>query len=442
MFTQSRWIECNHDLGALVSENGILYANLSYLSSIDGFGDALYCYLTPTGIQSPVFRVNPGDQLNIVLENNLPLDNSSSGMEVGSVATACGSRLANKASTNIHYHGTYTSPKCHQDAVVYTLIDAKDSFTYNLFFPQNHPPGLYAYHPHVHGVAEQAVLGGATGAIIVEGIENYQPAVAGLPEKILIIRDSPVVQDSSNDNAPGKDLSINYIPIRYPSYEPALLQIKPLERQFFRVLNAAADTAITLELQYDGTSMPLEIVAVDGVPLDNQTTSTQYQISIGPMGRAEFIITGPSLAVAKAQLLTLANDNGLLGAHEPERPLLELQANPKAEAPSYVIPEVLGNHSQSLNKVNDLLAQAPNTTRTLYFSESISWPFNSNDPVSFYITVDGHDPVTYDPNLPPAITTKIGSVEDWIIENRALETPCFFISISYTSYNWRAMVIQ
>ncbi len=53
-------------------------------------------------------------------------------------------------------------------------------------------PGLYWYHPHIHGISEPAVLGGASGAIIVEGLENVNPAVAGLPQKLLVIRDNLV----------------------------------------------------------------------------------------------------------------------------------------------------------------------------------------------------------------------------------------------------------
>jgi FtsP/CotA-like multicopper oxidase with cupredoxin domain len=51
------------------------------------------------------------------------------------------------------------------------------------------PPGLYWYHPHIHGIAEAAVLGGASGAIVVDGIQNIEPAVSGLRQRILMIRD-------------------------------------------------------------------------------------------------------------------------------------------------------------------------------------------------------------------------------------------------------------
>ena len=37
------------------------------------------------------------------------------------------------------------------------------------------------YHPHVHKVAEESVLGGASGMIIVDGLERVVPDLAGMP---------------------------------------------------------------------------------------------------------------------------------------------------------------------------------------------------------------------------------------------------------------------
>ncbi len=112
------------------------------------------------------------------------------------------------------------------------------------------------------------VLGGASGALIVEGIESANKQVAGLPERVLIIRDQdllnpnappaksePVIPkllldrdgDAANNGTgfgkPAKDLSINFVPVPYPDYPPAVIAIKPDERQLWRVLNAAAITS-------------------------------------------------------------------------------------------------------------------------------------------------------------------------------------------------------
>lgn len=62
-------------------------------------------------------------------------------------------------------------------------------FEYRLRVPENTPAGLYWYHPHPHGFTKAQVLGGASGALIVEGIEKANPLTAGRPERVLVIRD-------------------------------------------------------------------------------------------------------------------------------------------------------------------------------------------------------------------------------------------------------------
>jgi hypothetical protein len=68
---------------------------------------------------------------------------------------------------------------------------------------------------------EAAVQGGASGAIIVEGIENVQPLVSGLPERLLIIRDQSVAaEQTAGASAPSWDVSLNYVPVPYPNFTP------------------------------------------------------------------------------------------------------------------------------------------------------------------------------------------------------------------------------
>ena len=130
---------------------------------------------------------------------------------------------------------------------------------------------MYWYHPHIHGFSKAQVLGGASGALIIEGIERANKEVAGLPERVLIIRDQdllnpnappsksePVVPkmlidhdgDAANNGTgfgkPAKDLSINFVPVPYPDYPPAAIKMKPEERQLWRVLNASAITYLNL----------------------------------------------------------------------------------------------------------------------------------------------------------------------------------------------------
>ena len=91
--------------------------------------------------------------------------------------------------TNLHFHGLNVAPACHQDEVISTLVQPSESFDYSVQIPADEPTGLYWYHPHPHGFSSGQVLGGAAGALIVDGIENVSPIVAGLPQRLFVFRD-------------------------------------------------------------------------------------------------------------------------------------------------------------------------------------------------------------------------------------------------------------
>ena len=170
--------------------------------------------------------------------------------------------------TNIHFHGTNVAPVCGQDEVIHTLIAPGQSFDYKVQIPANEPPGLYWYHPHPHGFSEGQVQGGATGALIVEGLQNVDPALAGLTERTFVIRDQVLPASEANDpNIPAWDLSINFIPVTYPKYTPAVIQTNPGQQELWRVANTAADTILDLQYVVNGTPQAMQVVAIDGYPI-------------------------------------------------------------------------------------------------------------------------------------------------------------------------------
>jgi FtsP/CotA-like multicopper oxidase with cupredoxin domain len=415
----------------LFSRNGILQVDFTYDTAIDPNGHTLFCFTNSDGAQSPTLHVYPGDRLRITLTNNVPLAAASStaigampGMAVSAtVSSTCGSGTMTASSVNIHYHGTNTPPTCHQDDVIGTLINAGETFQYDVQFPSNEPPGLYWYHPHVHGMSEAAVQGGASGALIVEGIQNVNPVVAGLPQQVLIVRDNPVPgYPTPVGNVPVWDLSLNYVPVAYPDFTPAVIHMKPSERQFWRVLNASADTIIDLQLQYDEAPQRLDVVALDGVPTGSQDGTSrgksmvETRIVLAPGARAEFVVTGPSSSVKNARLMTLNVDTGPDGANHPTRPLATVQTDPNASEPFLKVPQV--SASPPAGRFAELDKERPTAQRKLYFLERRS---------DFYIAVDGQTPVLFNPDNPPAIVTTQGSVEDWVIENRSMENHEFHI---------------
>jgi FtsP/CotA-like multicopper oxidase with cupredoxin domain len=415
----------------LYSSHGVLRVKFDYFTSVDESGRTLFCFMTPSGQQSPTLHVRPGDELNVTVTNRVPAPPSGSPTEVVSnSADKCRDETETITSMNIHYHGTNTSPQCHGDEVIHTIINSGETFQYSLKFPKSEPPGLYWYHPHVHGLSEGAVLGGGSGAIVVEGIGAFVPKAAGLPERVLIVRDQNTIgfqtESASGGSVPGWDVSLNYVPTNYNaktnSYTPAIIEMAPNRKELWRVANSSADTVLDLQLRYDGVAQPLELIGLDGVPTGSQDGTrmgkpvSKTDILIPPAGRAEFIATGPGAYVKTASFLTLNVDTGPDGDNDPTRPLATIR---KVNHEPLLATE---GPDTAWDQLYEGLLRAPVTAkRKLYFSEVLSDPSNPASPTNFFITVDGATPALFDANNPPAITTTQGAVEEWTIENRAGE---------------------
>lgn len=472
----------------LRSQDGVLQVDLSIHNQKEPDGSVRYCYLTPDGTQSPTLRVKPGDLLILRFKNDLvDLAQGNPGGGHGhdqaspfagplcvskKRADPCTSGAMTPTSSNLHFHGLTVPPVCHQDDVLKTSIQPYDpTFEYRLRIPAGEPPGLYWYHPHIHGYSKVQVLGGASGALIIEGIERANPTVAGLPERVLIIRDQellnpnappsksePVVPkmlidrdgDSANNGTgfgkPAKDLSINFVPVPYPDYPPASITMKPGERQLWRVLNASAITYLNLAVLFRHAPQPLGIVAIDGVPINfNGSPAPPVEwvnhIGVPPGARVEFMVDGPPLGVP-ALLVTRAVDTGPGGENDPNRALATIVAADNAPEPSAKLPA----HPQPLPPparpwIGNV---APVRVRRLYFSEQLQ---NPNDPTSataFYLTVDGQKPAPFDPNSDvPNIVVKQGDVEDWIIENRSAELHDFHIhQLHFQLLDWSGIPVN
>jgi FtsP/CotA-like multicopper oxidase with cupredoxin domain len=463
----------------LRSSGGVLRVDLSIRSYPTANGSMRYCYLLADGSQSPTLRLHPGDMLDLHLINRLtaPPDVMSHVMhmdiELGhDHADACVSGVMSATSTNLHFHGLTVPAKCHEDEVLRTSIQPTDPpFEYKFRIPQGEPPGLYWYHPHIHGFSSQQVMGGASGALIIEGIERAVPQLAGLPERVVVIRDQdllypdappspsePVVPknlidrdgDAANNGTgfgkPAKDLSVNFVPVPYPNYPPATIRLKPGEPQLWRVLNASAITYLNLAVLFQRTPQQLGLVAIDGVPMNWRGGSTPAitsvdHIGVPPGARVEFVLRGPPQGVP-GLLVTRTVDTGQGGENDPNRALARLIADPAAAAPQSRLPtEVAPLSAPRLPWLGDT---QPVRTRRLYFSEKLENPQDPNSATTFYITVDGQVPSAFDPADPkPNIIVRQGDVEDWIIENRTTELHAFHIhQLHFALMDWNGVPVN
>jgi FtsP/CotA-like multicopper oxidase with cupredoxin domain len=263
---------------------------------------------------------------------------------------------------------------------------------------------------------------------------------------MLFDRDGDAANTGTGFGKPAKDLSINFVPVPYPDYPPAVIEMKPEEQQLWRVVNASGITYLNLEILLGHTPQPLGLVAMDGVPLNENGlprdfVDWQTHLGVPPGARVEFIVKGPPEG-ASGLLVTKTVDTGAGGENDPNRAIATITASKDAPEPR----SELAASPQPLpaSQMPWLGSVVPVRTRKLYFSEKLLDPNDPNSATEFYMTVEGQTPAQFDPKSAiPNIIAKQGTVEDWIIENRSSELHAFHIhQLHFTLLDYRGKPVN
>jgi len=365
---------------------------------------------------APTLRLPPGDQLKITYVNELPSQPHES-----CAIPPC------MDMTNLHFHGLTVSPDAPQDDVLSMMATPGQSLHYTVQIPKDHPPGLYWYHTHPHGESHRQVLDGMSGALVIEGIESYYPSVAGLPERILIVRGRSMNRDPQSADlqrrvalssyscggepeAPEEIFTVN------GSVRPQI-EIAPGERQFWRVVNASADRYLDLQLE----SQQFEIVAMDGMPIaqhdPHHATRMADHVLLPPAGRLEAIVTGPAPG-APRHLISRCVDTGPDGDPNPSMVLADIA--PRSAAGS--IPRLSKSSLPPDVKELDLAAEEKAPPRfTVTFTE---------DKNGFYINTE-----KFAPDAAPMVRARVGSFQHWRIVNASRELhPMHIHQVHFLAY--------
>jgi suppressor of ftsI len=365
---------------------------------------------------APTLRLSPGDQLKITYINDLPAKPPET-----CLAGPC------MDMTNLHFHGLTVSPDAPQDDVLDMMAMPGQSLHYTVQIPNDHPPGLYWYHTHPHGESYRQALDGMSGALVIQGIESYVPALAGLPERVLVVRGRSVEQDPHSGDlkrrvelnsylcggkldTPSEVMTVN------GSVRPEI-DIASGERQFWRLVNASADRYLDLQLQ----GQTLEIVAMDGMPIalhdPNHRTRIVDHILLPPAGRLEAIVTGPE-ADTPRHLVSRCVDTGPDGDPNPAMVLADIVPRPAA----FSTPKVLESSPKPDLKTLDLAAEEKAPPRFIVtFTE---------DKKGFYINEE-----KFAPDAAPMVRVTVGTYQHWRIVNATGELhPMHIHQVHFLAY--------
>jgi FtsP/CotA-like multicopper oxidase with cupredoxin domain len=77
--------------------------------------------------------------------------------------------------TNLHLHGLdievhmFDPVGTHSPVAPHIVVHPGECYCYRFNVPEHHPPGMYWYHPHLHGAAAVQIWSGMLGTLYVEG---------------------------------------------------------------------------------------------------------------------------------------------------------------------------------------------------------------------------------------------------------------------------------
>lgn len=146
----------------------------------------------------PTLRVKPGDTLRILLHNQLGAEDVS---EWGHIFQKLQQRPTNgnwfhdmdvysfPNVTNLHLHGLHVDPTGIADNVT-RRCGPQEQMQWEYFIPNDHPAGLYWYHPHYHQASALQLASGMVGALIVEDDPtSLPPEIAAMKEVLMVVHE-------------------------------------------------------------------------------------------------------------------------------------------------------------------------------------------------------------------------------------------------------------
>ena len=267
----------------LKSVDGVLTETLISKPSVIEMGAAkpVITYSFNDMVPGRTWEVNPGDVMKIDFINDLP--------PIDPMAPVDMVRPHEWTTTNLHTHGMHVSPEGNGDNV-FVAIEPGESFQYEIAVPDNHPAGLFWYHPHKHGGVCQQVRAGMAGAIIVRGDIDEVAEVKAAQEQVLVLQAIEL----------GDDFQL-LDPIPHPSTQEAFfprtqilytvngmmnpkITMYPGEVRRWRILNAAEGKFMSITL----ADHPMHVIAWDGLTLAEPEPNTNLVLAAG--NRVEVLI--------------------------------------------------------------------------------------------------------------------------------------------------------
>ena len=263
------------DLGGLPeirSENGVLSATLVAAWQKVRVGNAVFDGAGYNGTYpGPVLRARPGDLIRINFVNHLT------------------------EPSNLHFHGFRVTPQGHGDNV-HIVVPPGKSFDYEFRIPKEQPPGLFWYHDHLHGITENHVARGLSGAILIDSFSKDFRGLEGMTQQLLVIKDISL----PGCQGPVLKVELHCRVVSVNGNADWHVTMRPGETQLWRICNQGANLWTHLAL----SGAVLRVIGRDGTPTARATDISTMDVM--PASRMDVLVTaggaGQELLLVKSLL--------------------------------------------------------------------------------------------------------------------------------------------
>ncbi len=381
------------------SVNGLLEAAIIAAPAAVVIGGTTVTAITYNGsLPGPTLVVRAGDTLAVTLTNQL------------------------SDPTNLHTHGMLVSPNGSSDNV-FRRVDAGTTAEYRYEIPAFHPPGLYWYHPHHHGMAADQVFGGLYGAIIVEDTTPI-PATA---ERVLIVSDvtfdsaGTIATASPMDRMRGREGST----VLLNGQVNATMTGHPGDVERWRIVNAC--TSRFLDLRLDGQAM--QLLGNDSGRFASPRDVDSIRLL--PGNRADVLVT-MSAGIATFEALPVDRGStggmggGMGGGNATAASTVTLATLTVSGANGAALPKPV------LSQPRDLRSEPLDGARTLTLAMGGGMGGGGMGGSMMGFTIDGQE---FDPGRVDQ-SVAAGAIEEWTIVNTSTMDHPFHLHV------WPMQVIQ
>ena len=323
--------------GTIVAKNGTIRVSGIKVDNTQSYGiDG-----QPRGLLGPTLRVQPGDLVDLVLDNRLVtpahLPKATDAEPAQPIAHGeCHDTMIKPGDpqpTNLHFHGFHVTPRNRKvgkvtyygDNVLACLRRGRSRIRFRI--PRTHDQGTFWYHAHLHGVTDDQVFRGLAGMIVVGDSRRYLPTrFEHVRTRLLSLKDIQVTKDdrpaipTDHDWANPTHRTVNGL------VNPRMT-MRPGETQLWRVGNSSSAVWYRVAFMDGERRDAFTVVSTDGNPLVLPQRKTQ--VVLAPGNRVDILVRAPRSGTRV--LKTLPFDQGRLIFGEDVLATVRVAGRPAAD---------------------------------------------------------------------------------------------------------------